>query len=168
MNFEFPCLAQSLIDEIKHADLVAKSFRAPLIELKQRGLTFDAADIKDYRDIVSRFRPSTLKLLMPNSVDYFSLWLDPIVTSVIEGYMGFRPMLREAYIRRNFPCSYRVMNHNWHRDTNHKHYLLKAFIFFNDCKIDTGAHRYIAGTTNTTEIRDKIYYTDEEVKHVTP
>lgn len=168
MNFEFPCLAQSLIDEAKHADLVAKSFRVPLTELEQRGLSFGRVDIKDYRDIVSRFRPSTLKLLMPNSVDYFSLWLDPIVTSVIEGYMGFRPMLREAYIRRNFPCSYRVMNHNWHRDTNHKHHLLKAFIFFNDCKIDTGAHRYIAGTAEISEFRDKIYYTDDEVEACYP
>ena len=168
MNFEFPCLAQSHIDQAEHADLVEKSFRVPLKELEQRGLTFGSTDIKNYQDIVSRFRPSTLKLLMPNSIDYFSLWLDPIVTSVIEAYMGFKPMLREAYIRRNFPCSYRVMNHNWHRDTNHKRHLLKAFIFFNDCKIDTGAHRYIAGTTQTSEFRDKIYYTDDEVEAVYP
>ena len=168
MNFEFPCLAQSLIDETKHSDLITKSFRVPLGELERRRLTFDRRDIKDYRDLISRYRPSTLKLLMPNNFDYFSLWLDPIVTAVIEGYMGFKPMLREAYIRRNFPCSYRVMNHNWHRDTNHKHHLLKAFIFFNDCKIDTGAHRYIAGTTETSEFQDKIYYTDDEVEACYP
>ena len=41
MNFEFPCLAQSLIDETEHADLVAKSFRVPLDELERSGLTFD-------------------------------------------------------------------------------------------------------------------------------
>lgn len=168
MDFEFPCLAQSLIDEAEHADLVAKSFRVPLDELERRGLTFDREDIKDYQDVISRFRPSTLKLLMPNNFDYFSLWLDPIVIAVIEEYMGFKPLLREAYIRRNFPCSYRVMNHNWHRDTNHKHHLLKAFIFFNDCKIETGAHRYIAGTAETSEFRDKIYYTDDEVEAFYP
>ena len=97
MNFEFPCLAQSLINETEHADLVGKNFRVPLDELERSGLTFDREDIKNYRDIISRFRPSTLKLLMPNNFDYFSLWLDPVVLAVIEGYMGFKPMLREAY-----------------------------------------------------------------------
>ena len=46
MNFEFPCLAQSLIDETKHADLVTKAFRVPLGELKRRGLTFDRSGYK--------------------------------------------------------------------------------------------------------------------------
>ena len=102
MNFEFPCLAQSLIDETKHADLVAKSFRVPLGELKRRKLTFDRTDIKDYQDILSRFRPSTLKLLMPNNVDYFSLWLDPIVTAVIEGYMGFKTNAPRSVYKTEF------------------------------------------------------------------
>ena len=60
------------------------------------------------------------------------------------------------------------MNHNWHRDTNHKHYLLKAFIFFNDCYVDTGAHRYIAGSVDSPLFRDKVYFSDEEIEAVFP
>jgi len=168
MKFEFPCLAQSRIDQQKHADLIEKSFRVPASELARHGLTFERSDIESYEDLVERFKPSTLKLLMPDNHDYFSLWLDPLVLSVIEGYMGFRPVLREAYVRRNFPCSYKVMNHNWHRDTNHQHHLLKAFIFFNDCYVDTGAHRYIAGSLDSPLFRDKIYYSDEEIEAVFP
>ena len=168
MKFEFPCLAQSRIDQQQHADLIEKSFRVHASELARHGLTFERSDIENYEDLVERFKPSTLKLLMPDNHDYFSLWLDPLVLSVIEGYMGFRPVLREAYVRRNFPCSYKVMNHNWHRDTNHQHHLLKAFIFFNDCYVDTGAHRYIAGSVDSPLFRDKIYYGDEEIEAVFP
>jgi ectoine hydroxylase-related dioxygenase (phytanoyl-CoA dioxygenase family) len=148
--------------------LIEKSFRVPASELARHGLTFERSDIESYEDLVERFKPSALKLLMPDNHDYFSLWLDPLVLSVIEGYMGFRPVLREAYVRRNFPCSYKVMNHNWHRDTNHQHHLLKAFIFFNDCYVDTGAHRYIAGSVDSPLFRDKIYYSDEEIEAVFP
>jgi hypothetical protein len=168
MKFECPCLAQSRIDQQKHADLIEKSFRVPASELVRYGLTFERSDIESYEDLVERFKPSTLKLLMPDNHDYFSLWLDPLILSVIEGYMGFRPVLREAYVRRNFPCSYKVMNHNWHRDTNHQHHLLKAFIFFNDCYVDTGAHRYIARSVDSPLFRDKIYYSDEEIVAVFP
>jgi len=168
MKFEFPCLAQSRIDQQQHADLIEKSFRVHASELARHGLTFERSDIENYEDLVERFKPSTLKLLMPDNHDYFSLWLDPLVLSVIEGYMGFRPVLREAYVRRNFPCSYKVMNHNWHRDTNHQLHLLKAFIFFNDCYVDTGAHRYIAGSVDSPLFRDKIYYGDEEIEAVFP
>jgi len=168
MNFEFPCLAQSRIDQTRHADLIERSFRVPPNELARQGLTFARDDVETYAEILEKFRPSTLKLLMPDDHAYFSLWLDPLVLSVIEGYMGFKPILREAYIRRNFPCTYRVMNHNWHRDTNHKTHLLKAFIFFNDCYIDTGAHRYIAGTVHGDQFRDKIYYSDVEVEAMYP
>ena len=59
------------------------------------------------------------------------------------------------------------MNHNWHRDTNHDTHLLKAFIFFTDCDIDTGAHHYIAGSVNDARFRDKPYYTDDEINSVT-
>lgn len=168
MKFEFPCLAQSRIDHLQHADLIEKSFRVPAQELARRGLTFERSDINSYQDLVERFKPSTLKLPLPDNHDYFSLWLDPLVLSVIEGYMGFQPVLREAYVRRNFPCSCKVMNHNWHRDTNHQHHLLKAFIFFNDCYVDTGAHRYIAGSVDSPLFRDKIYYSDEEIEAIFP
>ena len=168
MKFEFPCLAQSRIDQLQHADLIEKSFRVPAPELARRGLTFERSDINSYQDLVERFKPSTLKLPLPDNHDYFSLWLDPLVLSVIEGYMGFQPVLREAYVRRNFPCSYKVMNHNWHRDTNHQHHLLKAFIFFNNCYVDTGAHRYIAGSVDSPLFRDKIYYSDEEIEAIFP
>ena len=88
--------------------------------------------------------------------------------ATVSNYMGFYPHLTEAYIRRNFPCTYRVMNHNWHRDTNHDTHLLKAFIFFTDCDIDTGAHHYIAGSVNDVRFHDKPYYTDNEINSVWP
>ena len=55
------------------------------------------------------------------------------------------------------------MNHNWHRDTTHDTHLLKAFMFFTDCDMDTGAHHYIAGSVNDARFRDKLYYTDDEI-----
>ncbi|MCE2517065.1 MAG: hypothetical protein J4F41_04365 [Alphaproteobacteria bacterium] len=82
--------------------------------------------------------------------------------------MGFVPNLTEAYIRRNFPSSFRVMNFNWHRDTNHDKYLVKAFIFFTDCDIDTGAHHYIAGSINDPRFRDKAYFSDDEINSAWP
>jgi len=82
--------------------------------------------------------------------------------------MGLRPYLIEAYLRRNFPAKYKVMNHFWHRDTNHPIFLLKAFIFLSDCKITTGPHEYISGSINDLRISGKTYYTEEEISNVYP
>ena len=60
------------------------------------------------------------------------------------------------------------MNFNWHRDTNHDKYLVKAFIFFTDCDIETGAHHYIAGSIDDPRFRDKVYFTDEEINATWP
>lgn len=86
----------------------------------------------------------------------------------MEAYMGFVPILREAYIRRNFPCTYRVMNHKWHRDTNHRKHLLKAFIFFTDCDIETGAHHYVAGSVQDKRFREDRYFEDAEIDAAFP
>jgi hypothetical protein len=166
--YEYPCLAQSKIDKSKHSDLIAKQFLVNSSELKDRSLTFEHNDIKSYHQMMTDFEPSTLKIPMVSNSSFYDLWLDPTVMSIIEGYMGFIPEMTEAYIRRNFPAKYPVMNHKWHRDTNHPDYLVKAFIFFTDCDINTGAHHYIAGSIRDNRFRDKTYYTDSEIHSVWP
>ena len=97
--------------------------------------------------------PLTININSPHAVreHILYLWLDLLLLAIVN-CMGFYPHLTEAYIRRNFPCTYSVMNHNWHRDTNHETHLLKAFMF-TDCDIDTGAHHYIAGSVNDEVFR---------------
>lgn len=167
-DLKFPCLAQSKIDQNRDRDLIAKSFLTSTDELKKRGLTFSRDDIQAYNQMIDTFKPSTLTVPMPSESVFYNLWLAPIVMAIVSNYMGFYPHLTEAYIRRNFPCTYPVMNHNWHRDTNHDTHLLKAFMFFTDCDIDTGAHHYIAGSVNDVRFRDKPYYTDEEINSAWP
>lgn len=164
MAFTTPCLAQRRIEQVRDADLIEKNFLVSTEELVSRGLTFDRDDIHSYEQVIEEFAPSTLKLPIPDLPQFLDLWLDHNVTKVIEAYMGFTPILREAYIRRNFPCSYPVMNHKWHRDTNHRTHLLKAFIFFTDCDLETGAHHYIAGSIGDSRFRDKVYYDDAEIE----
>ena len=168
VDIEYPCLAQNRIDPDRHQDLIDASFRFPPDRLAKRGITFDRSEVVDYGQVLKEFNPSTLTLSMPNDTDFYNCWLDDRVMAVIEGYMGFVPHLVEAYVRRNFPSRFRVMNHNWHRDSNHPDFLVKAFIFFTDCDIDTGAHHYIAGSIQDGRFRDKVYYTDEEVNSVWP
>jgi hypothetical protein len=167
-DLKFPCLAQSKIDQNRDRDLIAKSFLTTTDELKKRGLTFSRDDIQSYNQMIDTFKPSTLTVPMPSESTFYNLWLDPIVVAIVSNYMGFYPQLTEAYIRRNFPCTYPVMNHNWHRDTNHDTHLLKAFMFFTDCDIDTGAHYYIAGSVNDARFREKPYYTDDEINSAWP
>lgn len=164
----FPCLSQSKIDETRDQDLIEKNFLATPETLNQRGLTFHRSDIKSYSQMLRDFQPSTLTIPMPSAKDYYDLWLDPTVLNLVSAYMGFAPELTEAYIRRNFPCTYRVMNHNWHRDTNHASHLLKAFIFFTDCDLNTGAHHYIAGSVQDSRFRNKVYFTDDEINSTWP
>ena len=167
-DLKFPCLAQSKIDQNRDRDLIAENFLTSTDELNKRGLTFSRDDIQSYEQMIDIFQPSTLTVSMPSESAFYSLWLDKTVMNIVSNYMGFYPYLTEAYIRRNFPCRYPVMNHNWHRDTNHETHLLKAFMFFTDCDIDTGAHHYIAGSINDARFRDKAYYTDDEINSAWP
>jgi hypothetical protein len=168
LNFEFPTLAQSRIDPVRDADLIKSNFLATPQALAKRGLTFDRSDVTSYVQAVRDFEPSTLTTELPDTQDWFDLWLDPNVLAIAEAYFGFVPQLVEAYIRRNFPARFVVMNHAWHRDRNHETHLLKAFVFLSDCTVKTGPHHYIAGSVNDRRIDGKIYYSDEEIRAVYP
>lgn len=160
---ELPCLSQSKIDPEHHADLIEKNFLATPKQLTGMGLTFDRSDFSSYDQIVSEFQPSTLTMKLPQDSRYLSLWLDKDITDIARAYMGFTPLLTEAYIRRNFPARFKVMNHAWHRDSNHPKFLLKAFFFFSDCTLKTGPHHYLSGSIKDRRLDGKNYYTDEEV-----
>ena len=163
LNIQFPCLAQSKIKEKKHADLINSNFLSTNKVLEERNLTFNRNDIKNYSEMIKKFSPSTLTLEMQDKISFFNFWLDETVISIVQSYMGFVPEMVEAYTRRNFPCKYRVMNHFWHRDKNHSEHLLKAFIFFTDCDINTGAHHYISGSVNDNKFTENRYFSDKEI-----
>ena len=167
-ELNFPCLAQTKIEPERDSDLIDRNFLAETSELIARNLTFSRNDFSAYDDLLEKFKPSTLTVPMPSESLFYRLWLDPVITSIVSSYMGFVPHLTEAYVRRNFPSAFRIMNHNWHRDTNHDKHLLKVFIFFTDCDIETGAHHYIAGSVNDPRYRNKVYFTDEEVHSAWP
>ncbi len=168
LDFEFPVLAQAKIDPDRDAALIDANFLATPQQLAERGLTISRDDISDYKNAVEEFQPSTLTTYLPDDHDWFDLWLDPNILPVAEAYMGFVPQLTEAYIRRNFPARFVVMNHAWHRDRNHETHLLKAFFFLSDCTLKTGPHHYIAGTVNDRTIDGKNYFSDEEVRAAYP
>jgi hypothetical protein len=94
--------------------------------------------------------------------------LNEEILKIIDTYMGLRPHLVEAYLRRNFPAKYKVMNHFWHRDTNHPEFLLKAFIFLSDCKITNGPHEYVSGSIQDRRLDGKPYFLDKEVDSLYP
>lgn len=167
-ELNFPCLSQAKLDHERDQDLIARNFLANSQELKARGVTFDREDVTSYHQMVEEFVPSTLTVPMPSEEAFYQLWLDPVVMSIVSGYIGFDPHLTEAYVRRNFPSEFKIMNFNWHRDTNHDKYLVKAFMFFTDCDINTGAHHYIAGSIHDERFRDKVYFTDEEINDAWP
>ena len=163
LNIQFPCLAQSKIDEIKHKDLIKSNFLASTDDLEKRNLTFSRGDFKNYSDMLKKYSPSTLTLKMIDDEAFLDIWLDKKLIDIIQLYMGFVPEMIEAYTRRNFPCKHRVMNHYWHRDKNHPKYLLKAFIFFTDCNLNTGAHHFISGSVNSKEFSEDRYFEDSEI-----
>lgn len=168
LDFQFPTLAQAKIDPVRDAELIEKNFLATPAQLKELGLAFSREDVKSYAQAVSEFAPSTLTTDLPDDKDWFDLWLDPQVIPLVAAYMGFVPQLTEAYIRRNFPARFPVMNHAWHRDTNHQTHLLKMFVFLTDCTMKTGPHHYIAGSVQDRRIDGKTYYSDEEIHRVYP
>ena len=168
LQLDFPCLAQTKIDAIKHRELIESNFLASKEYLHSQNCTFDRSDVRSYTQMINDFKPSTLKMPMPHDPVFYRIWLDPVITEIVSQYMGFYPQMVEAYVRRNFPCTYPVMNHYWHRDTNHTTHLLKCFIFFTDCDLQTGAHHYIEGSVRTQSHRDKTYYNDQEIHSVWP
>ena len=145
-DFELPCLSQTKIDRDAHKEIIQNKFKYSNERLNKEGICFSKCDIKNYSQVLTQFKPSTLKLYTGEEIEYFNLWLHPYLMRLVESYMGIIPDLVEAYIRRNFPSDFKVMNHNWHRDTNHEHYLLKAFFFFTDCDIQHGPHEFVIGS----------------------
>jgi hypothetical protein len=168
LDFEYPCLAQTRIDPERDADMIASNFLATNAQLKARNLTFDRDDAKSYDQVVTDFEPSSLKVFLPDTPLWLGTWLDPVVLPVVEAYMKFRPELTEAYIRRNFPAKFVVMNHAWHRDRNHPTHLLKAFVFLNDCTLENGPHHYIAGSVQDRRMDGQNYYSEEDVRRLYP
>ena len=167
-EYEIPCLSQVKIDPSNpnHSKIIDKYFAVKNDVLESAGLTFDTPDVQSltYEEMLERFKPSTLKLGIPSSDKrYFDVWLHPTILRIVEEYMGMRPYCVEAYIRRNFPAQFPVMNHNWHRDTNHRFYVLKLFVFFSDCTIETGPHQYVEGSHREFDINGKKYYSEAEV-----
>lgn len=170
LRFEMPCLAQSRIDPVRDADLIANFMYATPQQLATRGLSFDKRGSHDYEQVLRDFNPSTLTAYMlAESEDYRAVWLDPFLLGIVAQYLGMIPLLAEAYVRRNFPSPYRTMNHFWHRDLNHKHFLLKAFIFLTDCTVNNGPHEFIRSSQRSFDrLNDKRYYDDTEVDAVYP
>lgn len=163
LNIELPCLGNSLVDPHKHRELIEKSFALPNSELKKLGVTFDHGDFKSYSEILEKFNPSTLKVNIPSEKIFYDFLLNEFICSVVEEYMGFRPFLMEAYFRRNFPSSYEVMNHKWHRDLNNKFFLLKVFFFLSDCDEESGPHEFVEGSHKDFTLNGKTYYKDSEI-----
>ncbi|TAL61028.1 MAG: phytanoyl-CoA dioxygenase [Legionella sp.] len=168
LNFETPCLAQNKIDVGKHKILLDNYLRYTPQQYLEQGIAFTKNEVSSYQQVLTEFRPSTLKTYIPNNNVFYKIWLHPIILNIVEAYMGLRPYLVEAYLRRNFPADHKVMNHFWHRDTNHKDYLVKAFIFLSDCELHHGPHEYIAESINDMRFKGRPYYTDEEIDRVYP
>ncbi|WCL51240.1 phytanoyl-CoA dioxygenase [Leptospira sp. GIMC2001] len=168
LKFETPCLAQSLIDDLEHSELIENYFRYNPNELVKYKITFDHKDFLDYKECLNKYRPSTLKTYLSDIQEFYSYWLDENLLKIIESYMGIRPHMVEAYLRRNFPAKYKVMNHFWHRDSNHPEFLIKAFIFLSDCKLTNGPHEYVSGSIQDRSLDGKAYYTDQDVDSLYP
>lgn len=163
-----PCLAQAKVDRLKHSELIDNKFKYSNAKLNSHGVCFNKEDILNYKQVVSDFRPSTLKISMFNKLEHFNLWLNPYILKLIESYMGVVPFLTEAYSRRNFPAEYKVMNHNWRRDNNHEHDLLKAFLFLSDCDITDGPHEFVIGSHKYLAPSGYHYFQDKEVDALYP
>ncbi len=167
-NFEYPCLSQTRIDSEKHQEIIQKKFKFSNKELHRRGVCFERHEVESYQQVLNQFKPTTLKVSIKDDAKHFNVWLDPYLLKLIEGYMGIVPFLTEAYSRRNFPSQYKVMNHNWHRDMNHEHHLLKAFIFLSDCDFKHGPHEFVIGSHVDRRISGKDYFEESEVDALYP
>lgn len=168
LSFETPSIAQTRIDPIKHKEIIDNYFRHTLKEWEEFGITFSKSEMKSYSQVLQDFKPSTLKWYVMKEKPFIDLWLNPELLEIVESYMGLRPYLQEAYLRRNFPASYKVMNHFWHRDTNHPDYLLKVFFFFTDCNVENGPHEYVLGSVQDRTLDGRPYYSDSEIDSLYP
>jgi ectoine hydroxylase-related dioxygenase (phytanoyl-CoA dioxygenase family) len=164
-NFEFrkPLLSQAKIDPVKHRDLIERNFLLERTALPQFGLDATISSHDSLNEFISRERPTTLEVDMPDDSRFYSIWLDEIIIGIISNYFGFTPVLCEAFIRRNYPSEYQIMNHGWHRDKNHPKHLLKVFLFLNDCTLENGPHHFLEKSHTTDQLNKKNYYSDEEV-----
>ena len=167
-GFDLPCLAQNKVDDEKHAALINNYFLGNKLDYEKQGITFSRSDVRDYRTVISDYNPSTLTVYLTSLPQFYSLWLNEEILEIIEGYLGFKPYMVEAYIRRNFKAKYKVMNHFWHRDTNHRDYIVKVFIFLTDCSIRNGPHEYISGTIKDQRLSGKTYYSDNDINALYP
>jgi hypothetical protein len=170
LRFEMPCLAQTRIDPARDRDLIDAYMYASPAQLAARGLAFSRDEARDYGQVIRDFNPSTLTVYpLAWSAAYRKVWLDPFILGIAAAYTGMVPKMAEAFVRRNFPSPYRTMNHFWHRDLNHKHYMLKAFLFLSDCTLETGPHEFVAGSHRLFEpLNGRRYFDDEQVDAAFP
>jgi len=173
LEFDTPCLAQAKIDLKKHREFIDNYMYGTPEYIESIGAAFNQNECKSYQQVIKDFNPSTLSIkMLQHSQTFQDVWLNPFLLSIIANYMGLVPQLVEAYVRRNFPAPYRTMNHFWHRDLNHHSYLLKMFVFLNDCTEENGPHEYIKGSCTEPDkisiLNGKRYYTDEEVDAIYP
>lgn len=164
LQFNTPVLSQSRIDPTHHQELIDNFLFGTKDQLQKWGVLFDRAEISSLEQALSEFSPSTLTVPMLSlSETYRKVWLNPSILRIVSHYLGMVPTLSEAYVRRNFPASYRTMNHYWHRDLNSTH-LLKAFVFLSDCDSTNGPHEYISQTHRKFDVLNgKRYFSDQEV-----
>lgn len=167
-DFEMPCLSQSKVNRETHREVIDNKFKYSNASLNKLGLCFSKNDIHSYEQMLRELKPTTLKLYLEDNKESYDLWLNTYLLNLIEGYMGMIPYMTEAYVRRNFPSDFRVMNHNWHRDQNHDKYLLKAFYFLTDCEIEHGPHEFVIGSHKDFTISGKDYFEDSEIDSLYP
>jgi hypothetical protein len=167
-KFKSPCLGQNLIDHERDRDLIERHFLCSSKELEERQLTFSLKDGMQYKDVIARFNPSTVTVFVTQIQELFKDWLNEEILALVESYMGVTPYLTEAYIRRNFPAKYKVMNHFWHRDINQPDYVLKAFIFLSDCALDNGPHEFVRGSVHSALFPGGDYAKDEDIDAAFP
>ncbi len=170
LDFEMPCLAQTRLDPERHRELIDDYLYATPAQLESVGAAFSRHEATSIDQVVSAFEPSTLtSYMLSRSSTYRGVWLDPHILAIVAHYMGLVPKLAEAYVRRNFPARFRVMNHYWHRDLNDRHHLVKVFIFLTDTSVDNGPHEFIRGSHRDLGVLNgRRYYTDAEIDAVHP
>lgn len=167
-HFETPCLGQNLISAEKHRHLIDRHFLCSRKELEENKLTFSLKPGDTYTETIARYNPSTVKVYVSQMQELINDWLNEDVLKIVEAYMGVKPYLEEAYIRRNYPARFKVMNHFWHRDVNQPDYILKAFIFLSDCSIENGPHEFILGSVNSGLFPGGDYFPDSEIDAAYP
>jgi ectoine hydroxylase-related dioxygenase (phytanoyl-CoA dioxygenase family) len=162
-KFRKPLLSQAKVNTEKHAKLIEDNFLLKRSELEKNGLACNINKSDRFDEFVKRERPATLEINMVDDNKFYDIWLDPELISIVKAYFGFTPLLSEAFIRRNYPSDFVVMNHGWHRDTNHATHLLKAFIFLNDCTRENGPHHFVSGSHTTQGLSNNSYFTEDQV-----